>query len=51
MQLIVLVEYYDNGELHYDVGRAEYFFLHNPPGHIMLEEEGIVPFVNAHWYW
>ena len=45
------VEYDDNGELNYDVGRAEYFFLHNPPGHIMLEEERMVPFVKAHWYW
>ena len=44
-------EYDDNGELHYDVGRADYFFLHNPPGCIMLEEEGMVPFVKAHWYW
>ena len=45
------MEYDDNGELYYDVGPAEYFFLHKPPGHMIIEEEGMVPFMKAHWYW
>ena len=51
MHAFFWLEYNDNDELHYDVERAEYFFLHSPQGHIMLEEEGMVPFVKGHWYW
>ena len=46
-----LVEYEDNGDSHRNVGQAKYFFLHTPPGHVMLEEGRLVPFVKACWFW
>ena len=45
------VEYQGNGTRHRDIGQAEYFFKHTPPGHLMVEERRLVPFVKARWFW